>query len=175
MVSGQCPHPWNKSKKGTFLVGHSNINKELKGSFEKGRVVGESEREQKRVFMKKLYSEKKHSFFKFNELRKGITVYWYGISKREWTKLSNEVRSRDSNICQSCGAVCKKGESQCHHIIPFRWFWCNDKDNLTTLCVRCHGIIEHNTQIYLVKKLNYYPRLPSTEWLRSFRSYRGGV
>ena len=59
----------------------------------------------------------------------------------KWRKLAEEIRQRDKNTCQRCG---KTGPSfPVDHVYPVRWFpvlhEANERANLITLCVECHG------------------------------------
>jgi DEAD/DEAH box helicase domain-containing protein len=61
---------------------------------------------------------------------------------KDWEKIRNSVRRRDSFTCQSCGKVESSQEFHVHHRVPFRQFQdqkaANRMDNLVTLCPVCH-------------------------------------
>jgi DEAD/DEAH box helicase domain-containing protein len=61
---------------------------------------------------------------------------------KDWEKIRDSVRRRDSYTCQSCGKVESSQEFHVHHRIPFRQFQereaANRLDNLVTLCPICH-------------------------------------
>lgn len=58
-----------------------------------------------------------------------------------WSKVRKEVIQRDK-ACRVCG---KKKNLQVHHIVPFHILPQRelDKNNLVTLCGRCHLLIGH--------------------------------
>lgn len=83
--------------------------------------------------------------------------FWKGGWDNEygphWKRISLEVRARDNFTCQRC--LRAKNELvgtellHAHHIIPFREFQgdterAHAKENLVTLCSRCHPIVEKN-------------------------------
>jgi hypothetical protein len=59
------------------------------------------------------------------------------LNTNEWKKIRKEVYERDNWQCKVCGKHCKR-DIQCHHIIPYRISKNDNKDNLITLCVKCH-------------------------------------
>jgi hypothetical protein len=69
-----------------------------------------------------------------------------------WNAVRMLVYRRDGFCCTECGCKCVgrrdvgKDETnriiQCHHIEPYKINKNNSMDNLRTLCLRCHGIIE---------------------------------
>lgn len=63
----------------------------------------------------------------------------------EWENITPTVRKRDKFTCQYCG----KNGHIVHHIIPYRISRNNSLDNLITLCSKCHGIVEFETNNYL--------------------------
>ena len=63
---------------------------------------------------------------------------------KEWEKIRELVRKRDNYVCQRCGKTTKENGKQLsvHHIIPFRKSKSHTLNNLTTLCIACHNIVE---------------------------------
>ena len=57
-----------------------------------------------------------------------------------WLELAEEVRKRDNRTCRKCG---KNPSKQVHHIIPLKQGGENKKENLITLCKRCHNIADN--------------------------------
>lgn len=57
-----------------------------------------------------------------------------------WKELRQEVLVRDKNTCRKCG---KNPSKQIHHIIPLRDGGENKKENLITLCKKCHNIADN--------------------------------
>lgn len=70
------------------------------------------------------------------------TSYGHG-----WERIADEVRNQDNNSCHLCGDV-SKNKLPVHHIIPVREFDDEErahfKENLVTLCRRCHADVEWN-------------------------------
>jgi len=70
---------------------------------------------------------------------------------KEWKKLSEIVRKRDHNVCQSCGRSESGTSLHVHHKVPFKSFTSIDRantlDNLITLCSTCHRLAELNIRI----------------------------
>lgn len=65
------------------------------------------------------------------------------IQTIEWHQIRKEIYKRDNWTCQNCESKChKRGEIQCHHIIPHRICQKDDLRNLITLCVKCHTKVE---------------------------------
>ena len=153
MVSGKCPHPWNKIKKGTFLKGHSQVNNGA-GCFKKGH--DKSPIELNRVLGKKRYKEGSHPFFIKNIIAHKLANKnkWYGIGKHNWQRLSKKIIKRDNFICQSCGTSLIKNKPNVHHIIPFSISKDNSESNLVSLCIPCHISIEHFTNLQYKEVLN---------------------
>lgn len=70
----------------------------------------------------------------------------------DWAQIRREVYSRDDYTCQRCGVKCISRQSlsesnghriiQAHHIQEYESSEDNSLENLTTLCVRCHGEVE---------------------------------
>ena len=66
----------------------------------------------------------------------------------DWDTLRQEIYRRDEYICQDCGVRCigrrymNKENSwkviQCHHIKNYKKGRNNNKNNLITLCLKCH-------------------------------------
>lgn len=80
---------------------------------------------------------------------RGGWIDYYGPS---WPRISREVRERDNFTCQRCGKTeseLPKGGLHVHHIQPFRTFngcheEANRKENLISLCFKCHPYVENN-------------------------------
>lgn len=69
---------------------------------------------------------------------------WRG---NDWETLRQDIYKRDNFICKDCGIKCVskrdyKQDSnriiQCHHIENYNFRKNNNKNNLITLCLRCH-------------------------------------
>lgn len=67
----------------------------------------------------------------------------------DWLTIRNAIRERDGYRCQNCGIVEGERKHEVHHKIPFRSFpthiQANQRDNLITLCHRCH--LQAETQV----------------------------
>jgi len=69
----------------------------------------------------------------------------------DWETLRKEIYIRDNYICQDCGVKCESKKNyknsdniiQCHHIENYKKGRNNNKNNLITLCLKCH-LIRHN-------------------------------
>ena len=63
-----------------------------------------------------------------------------------WHALREEIRDRDNNECQMCGAVSDGDDRNhdVHHIVPIMSGGCNAPELLTTLCRPCH----HKAEAY---------------------------
>jgi len=60
-----------------------------------------------------------------------------------WEEIRKEVYERDYWTCQKCKVHCDKTHKiQAHHKIPYKISKDNSLDNLVTLCVSCHKIVE---------------------------------
>lgn len=83
---------------------------------------------------------------------KGGAAKFYGPN---WRKQSRAARKRDGYCCQSCGkSQVELGRAlDVHHITPFKSFQyvpgendnyiqANRLDNLISLCMRCHALVE---------------------------------
>lgn len=83
---------------------------------------------------------------------KGGAAKFYGPN---WRKQSRAARKRDGYCCQSCGkSQAELGRAlDVHHITPFKSFQyvpgendnyiqANRLDNLISLCMRCHALVE---------------------------------
>ena len=69
-------------------------------------------------------------------------------SSVKWIRLRKKIYKRDNWTCQICGKKChKKGEIQCHHIIPYNISKNHNSKNLITLCVQCHSRIEPKSKV----------------------------
>lgn len=75
----------------------------------------------------------------------------YGIGKRKWVELSNEIKIRDNFICQICKE--KKDDLLVHHITPFSISKDNGLKNLITLCRNCHMQLHKSSKEVI--KLNH--------------------
>jgi len=62
-----------------------------------------------------------------------------------WHTITKEIKKRDNYTCQHCGK--SGGWLEVHHKIPYHSFKCpveaNHHSNLTTLCRKCHFIVEY--------------------------------
>lgn len=70
----------------------------------------------------------------------------------DWERVSSEILNRDNYICQRCNHhsgphAAESGRVlQTHHIVPKSEGGTDNGDNLTTLCLPCHGVQHpHNT------------------------------
>jgi len=72
------------------------------------------------------------------------------LTTRKWQKIRKLCYERDNWTCQKCGVKCVSKDKkvlsrtiQCHHKV--RWLVTQDDslENLITLCVKCHRIIEN--------------------------------
>ena len=137
MVQGKCPHPWNKTKKGTFQTGHKNQNKKLLGCFKPGN---KPPTELNRRLGKERYAQGIHTFCQINEIAKehANPDAYYGMKKSEWIILRKEIKERDKWKCRKCKTDLHNKKSNCHHKIPYAISKSNDKKNLITYCVPCH-------------------------------------
>lgn len=71
----------------------------------------------------------------------------------DWDTQRQKCYERDDYTCQRCGVKCigrkelndknKDRLIQCHHIVKYKISRDNSLQNLMTLCVKCHGIIEN--------------------------------
>ncbi len=70
---------------------------------------------------------------------------------KDWNRIREQVRRRDSYRCQVCGAEEIGRRHDVHHKIPFRAFAsaaeANRMENLVTLCKTCHRRAEQNIRI----------------------------
>lgn len=77
----------------------------------------------------------------------------------EWGSVRRLVYLRDNFICQECGVKCISRRLadrqkdyryviQCHHKIPYAVGGTNDLDNLITLCLSCHSIVEQRNKTF---------------------------
>jgi len=82
----------------------------------------------------------------------GGSAHYYGPN---WRKQSEAARQRDNYHCQACGqSQVELGRAlDVHHITPFKSFQyvpgendnyiqANQLDNLVSLCMRCHALVE---------------------------------
>jgi len=150
MVSGSCPHPWNKTKKGTFQLNHSQVNMG-KGQFEKGHIISPELKDINKSLGKERYENGTHPFLMKNLIAHQIAnkEKWYGIGKHNWKRLSKRIIERDNFTCQSCGVSLHENKPNVHHIVPYSISKDNSESNLVALCVPCHASIEYYTQIAL--------------------------
>lgn len=68
---------------------------------------------------------------------------FYGLTKWEWTQLQRKIKERDNFTCQLCGFKGTTRNLNTHHIKPFKYSHDNSEGNLITLCLSCHGKVEH--------------------------------
>lgn len=70
---------------------------------------------------------------------------------KDWKKITETVRKRDNNRCQSCQKSEEGFSFHVHHRIPFKNFTsierANDLENLVTLCPVCHRLAEMSIRI----------------------------
>jgi DEAD/DEAH box helicase domain-containing protein len=70
---------------------------------------------------------------------------------KDWNRIRDKVRQRDSFRCQVCGAGEIGRQHDVHHKIPFRAFTsaeeANKLENLITVCKTCHRKVEQNIRI----------------------------
>ena len=139
MVQGKCPHPWNKTKKGTFKVGHKQVNKG-RGCFKIGKLKYPKIKEINRILGKQRYSRKIHPFYQINEIARenANPDAYYGMKKSEWIKLRRSIKERDKWRCRKCKTDLHCRKSNCHHKIPYVISKSNAEENLITLCIPCH-------------------------------------
>lgn len=82
----------------------------------------------------------------FKKTGRVITLY-----SEEWNKnLKILIRQRDNYTCQICGDIQDTRAFHVHHI-DYDKKNCN-KDNLITLCAKCHGKTNHNRNYWI----NYF-------------------
>lgn len=71
-----------------------------------------------------------------------------GYRGSDWNAARQAALERDNYTCQMCGITEQDSLSKygiplhVHHIDPYRNGHNNDQDNLTSLCVSCHGTVE---------------------------------
>jgi len=73
------------------------------------------------------------------------TIYQKHREEIQWKKQSAKVFKRDNYQCQLCGAMNGNGKTvklHAHHIIPWRVSHNDKKNNLITLCNKCHKKVE---------------------------------
>jgi 5-methylcytosine-specific restriction endonuclease McrA len=155
MTSGKCPHPWNKTKKGTFQKGHKNFNTEFKGCWKKGHKLPEWQKEANRLIQVERYQENNHPFKEMNKYAQAMAIKtkWYGIGRAEWKKKSWSIFLRDGCHCRKCHISLTKHQYNVHHIIPYVISNDNSDDNLITLCIRCHAKEEARLRKELSKQI----------------------
>jgi hypothetical protein len=153
MVSGKCPHPWNKNKKGSFEQGHSVLNNG-KGCFKKGMKLPDWLIEANKIRMTENYELGKHPFCELNKIafENRLKTNWYGLGKAKWKALSKHILERDNYHCLRCSKEVNKYSYNCHHKIPYEVSGNNSDDNLRTLCVSCHIIEEWEARKQLSQK-----------------------
>lgn len=175
MVQGQCPHPWNKTKKGTFQRGHEQVNYG-RGQFEEGHTLPKEVCSLNKKLGQERYKEGNHPFCKINELSqltKNPNHYFYGIHSRDWVKISKRIKERDNWICQNpkCKIDLHGRKSNCHHMIPYSWTQDNRDENLITYCIPCHGKIERFTRKLLLSfGWEVFPNFSQSEELLNIRT-----
>jgi len=59
---------------------------------------------------------------------------------QQYSKLREQILERDNHTCQTCNSEFKKLEV--HHIIPKRKQGLDSVNNLVTVCLECHDMIE---------------------------------
>jgi len=96
----------------------------------------------------KIYSDKLESFFektgpsenRWNRAMK--IVFWY---RMKYNLVMQKVRSNyPVESCDGCGIKFKKGEPECHHIIPKKIKGPESPYNYAYLCKECHKQFTHN-------------------------------
>lgn len=72
----------------------------------------------------------------------------YDTCSKSWCELAEQIRKRDGYRCTRCGKTNDENLEQhnkclaVHHIIPFILSNDNSPENLRTLCLECHRIVE---------------------------------
>lgn len=92
--------------------------------------------------------------------RGGISNIPTARDSREYKQLRLEVLKRDNYTCQECGDRNRKGRGsriklEVHHIVSVleNKTLANDKNNLVTLCVKCHRLTEnYGSKAYKLRK-----------------------
>ncbi len=59
------------------------------------------------------------------------------IRGREWKEMRRHILARDNYTCQRCGG--KPRRLAVHHIVPYRYCFCDEEINLITMCCKCHA------------------------------------
>jgi 5-methylcytosine-specific restriction endonuclease McrA len=84
--------------------------------------------------------------------------YWKRVRETErsqscrpffWNTFRAETLERDGNKCTQCGS---SRSLEVHHIVPIHAGGTNSRENLTTLCHKCHVAIHANERKPLVEK-----------------------
>lgn len=73
-------------------------------------------------------------------------------SDPEFKRIKAEVIKRDKYTCQLCDKRRRRSYLNVHHIVPYSKsvYLRTDKNNLVTLCVKCHKSIKNNEARYIV-------------------------
>ncbi len=74
----------------------------------------------------------------WNRTRNGVAIINRDSYGPDWKTLKAEVKARDNFMCRKCGVSVREGPSDCHHIIPITRGGSTTKNNLITLCPKCH-------------------------------------
>ena len=64
---------------------------------------------------------------------------------KKWKEIRKRTLERDCYTCQKCGK--KPGRLIAHHIVPFRYCFSDDENNLISLCSACHVHEENSLPI----------------------------
>ena len=108
---------------------------------------------------KKRFEEGTHNFIEIIKIRQfNARITTYDLTKSAWKTLRNNIKERDNWKCQQCFIDLHNKKSNCHHRIPYRMSKNNSKENLLTLCLRCHSAIEYWTKKFFREN----PKIPKT-------------
>ena len=69
-----------------------------------------------------------------------IEEYTWKQLRTNWSRVKDEVKSRDSYVCQACGKTSAQSKLFVDHIVPFILSQSNDLVNLISLCHSCHSL-----------------------------------
>ena len=157
-----CFHTWRRNKARRVIVFCTNCGLQ----FEKLESIAQNNKHHfctRQCYV--LYKSKTNS---------KIQSLYYGP---DWNEKSRQARTRDKYICQICNATRANNNNRAltvHHIIPFSDFKyipnvnnnykeANNLQNLITVCLRCHRLIENNVTISEAKAMNLKPPEPNKD------------
>lgn len=113
------------------------------------------------------YSNKTESEIKLLKEAKRIR------NTKRWVETRREVLMRDNNRCRVCGKLNSQVYSlTVHHIMkitdnPSTHF---DKNNLITLCAKCHSDVEKTNKTFYDKN---FKRIPTEQYLFNLINEKG--